>query len=233
MANQQGPPPPHLPVQDREAVRRWHDNPPLTEPTIHTPLSGHLAESSRPEVDIDLEDHTQNHWILEKLVNDGTLHASHKDGASLLTLGNSDLLLAVERTPIPAGSAIPWSSLEVNETEAATAATLCFDILRGRDTPVHIRTSALQDLDEFTMAEQTGPHSLTSHINSDILTKGEWGKKEMQHLIVEACRPRVNTGHHTPRRRAGDDLPHSHCRTRENFVMIMLSLRVMSSSCLY
>jgi hypothetical protein len=104
----------------------------------------------------------------------------------------------VERTLIPAGSAIPWSSLEVNETEAATAATLCFDILRGRDAPVHIRTSALQDLDEFTMAEQTGLHSLTSHTNSDILTKGEWGKKRMHHLIVEACRPRVNTGHHTP-----------------------------------
>jgi WD40 repeat protein len=198
MANQQGSPPAHLPAQDREAARRWQDNPPSKEQTIRTPLSGHPAESSRPEVDIDLEDHTQDHRILAKLVKEVTLHASHKDGASLLTSGNSDLLLAVERTLIPAGSVIPWSSLEVNETETATAATLCFDILRGRDSPVHIRTSALQDLDEFTMAEQTGLHSLTSHINSDILTKGEWGKKRMHHLIVEACRLRVNTGHHTP-----------------------------------
>jgi ubiquitin C len=198
MANQQGPPPAHLPAQDREAARRWQDNPPSTEPTIRTPLSGHLAESSRPEVNTDLEDHTRNYAILAKLVNEGTLHASHKDGASLLTPGNSDLLPAVERTLVQAGSVIQWSSLEVTETEAATAATLCFDILRGRDTPVHIRTSALQDLDEFTMADQTGLHSLTSHTTSDILTKGEWGKKRMHHLIVEACRPRVNTGHHTP-----------------------------------
>jgi hypothetical protein len=170
MANQQGPPPLHLPAQDREAARRWHDNPPSTDPTIHTPLSGHLAESSRPEVDVDLEDHTRTYTILAQMINKGILHASHKDGASLLTLGNSDLFPAVERTLLQAGSVIPWPSLEVTETEAETAAILCFDILRGHDTPVHIRTSALQDLDEFTMAEQTGLHSLTSHTNSDMAT---------------------------------------------------------------
>jgi hypothetical protein len=205
MANQQGPPPLHLPAQDREAARRWYDNPPLTELTIHTPLSGHLAESSRPEVDVDLEDHTRTYTILAQMINKGILHASHKDGASLLTPGNSDLLPAVERTLIQAGSDIPWPSLEVTETEAETAAILCFDILRGRDTPVHIRTSAPQDLDEFTMAEQTGLHSLTRHTNSDLLTKGEWGKKKMHDLIVDACRPRINTGYHTP---LGDNTGH-------------------------
>ena len=197
MANQQGPPPPHLPAQDREAARRWHDNPPQPEPTIRTPLSGHLAESSRPEVGIDLEDHTITYAILAQLIAAGTLHASHKDGASLLTPGSSDLLIAMERTPLQAGSDVPWASLEVTEAEAASAADLGFKILRDRDTPVHIRTSALQDIDEFTMAEQNGPHSLTIHANSDILTKGEWGKKRMYELIVEACRARTNTGHHT------------------------------------
>ena len=193
----QGPPPPHLPAQDREAARRWHDNPPQPEPTIRTPLSGHLAESSRPEVGIDLEDHTITYAILAQLIAAGTLHASHKDGASLLTPGSSDLLIAMERTPLQAGSDVPWASLEVTEAEAASAADLGFKILRDRDTPVHIRTSALQDIDEFTMAEQNGPHSLTIHANSDILTKGEWGKKRMYELIVEACRARTNTGHHT------------------------------------
>jgi hypothetical protein len=104
----------------------------------------------------------------------------------------------MERTLIQAGSDVPWPSLEVTEAEAATSATLCFDELRVRDTPVHIRTSALQDLDEFTMTEQTGPHSLTCHANSDILTKGEWGKKRMYELIVDTCRAHTNTGHHTP-----------------------------------
>ncbi len=97
-----------------------------------------------------------------------------------------------------AGSDIPWPSLEVTEAEATTAANLGFEILRDRGTPVHIRTSAIQDIDEFTMAEQNGLHSLTNHSNSDILTKGEWAKKRMYELILEACRTRTNTGHHTP-----------------------------------
>ncbi len=41
------------------------------------------------------------------------------------------------------------------------------------------------------------------------------------------------TGHCTLQQRAGEDPPHAHCRTRENIVLIMLFLTVVSSSCLY
>ena len=59
---------------------------------------------SRPEVAIDLEDHTLTYGILTQLIEDGTLHDSHKDGDSLLTPGRSDLLIVMEWTPLEADS---------------------------------------------------------------------------------------------------------------------------------
>ena len=197
MANTQGPPLTHQPPQDQEAYEKWRTNPPQATITHRSPLTGHLGESSRPMVDASLEDNTSNLSLLHQLVTERTLHATHKDGHSLVTPGHSDLLPVIERTTLQAGRGVPWHLLEVTTAEATNAAELLFTVLRVQDTPIHVRTDPAEEIDEFLMCKQVGPDSIASYTTSNILTKGEWGKTPLEGLIRNAARERTSTAYHT------------------------------------
>ena len=197
MANTQGPPLKHQPLQDREAYEKWRANPSQATLTYRSPLSGHLGESSRPAVDTSLEDNTSNLSLLHQLITEKTLHVTHKDGHSLVTPGHSDLLPAIERSTLQAGRSVLWHLLEVTAAEANDAAELLFTTLRAHDTPIHVRTDPAEEIDEFLMRKQVGPHSLTGYTTSNILTKGEWGQAPLEGLIRNAARERTSTAHHT------------------------------------
>ena len=166
-------------------------------PTYRCLLSEHIAESSRPIVNTSLEDNTYDLTILKQLITEGTLHVTHKDGHSLVTPGNSDFLPAIERTVLQAGKGILWHLLEVTASEANDAVTLLFTTLRSQDTPIHVRTSPAEEIDEFLMHNQVGPDSLASYTTSNILTKGEWSQAPLEGLIRNATRDHTNTAHHT------------------------------------
>ena len=197
MTDTQGPPQKHQPVQDQEAYERWHNNPSQALPTYRSPLSEHIAGSSRPTVNTSLEDNTYDLSLLKQLITEGTLHVTHKDGHSLVTPGHSDLLPAIERTIQQAGKGILWHLLEVTAPEANDAAELLFTTLRAQDTPIHIRTGPADEIDELLMRDQVGPDSLASYTTSNILTKGEWSQAPLVGLIRNATRERTNTAHHT------------------------------------
>jgi hypothetical protein len=197
MANLQGPPLQHQPLQDREAYEKWKTAPASAPPYFSSVLSGHLGESSRHPVDASLEDNTFSLSLLQQLISEGTLQITHKDGHSLVTPGHSDLLPSIERTPQQAGTRILWHLLDVTETEAKEAVVLLLTSLRAKDTPIHIRTNLDHDIDELLMRRQEGPDSLASHTTSNILTKGEWSQVPFNALLREATRDRVNTAHHT------------------------------------
>ena len=197
MASPQGPPLKHQPLQDHEAYEKWSASPALASPYFSSSLSGHIGESSRPTVDTSLEDHTFDLSLLQQIISEGTLQITHKDGHSLVTPGRSDLLPAIERTPQQAGKRVLWHLLDVTASEAKDAAVLLLSTLRAKDTPIHIRTSPDQEIDELLMSLQVGPDSLASHTTSNILTKGEWGQAPLDELIRNATRERTSTAHHT------------------------------------
>ena len=197
MANLQGPPLKHQPIQDQEAYERWRAAPTQASPDLRSPLSGHIGESSRPTVDTSLEDNTFDLSLLQQIITEGTLQVTHKDGHSLVTPGHSDLLPAIERTPQQAGKGVPWHLLEVTASEANDAAVLLLTTLRAQDTPIHVRTAPDEEIDELLMRMQVGPDSLASYTTSNILTKGEWGKAPFEVLIRNAARERTSTAHHT------------------------------------
>ena len=163
--------------------------------TYRSPLSEHIAESSRPTVNTSLEDNTYDLSLLKQLITEGTLHVTHKDGHSVVTPGHSDLLPVIELTIQQAGKGILWHLLEVTASEANDAAALLFTTLRAQDTPIHVRTSPAEEIDEFLMHNQVGPDSLASYTTSNILTKGEWSQAPLEGLIRNATRERTNTAH--------------------------------------
>jgi len=197
MANLQGPPLIHQPIQDHEAYEKWCATTTQASPHFSRPLSGHLGESSRPTVDASLEDHTFDLSLLQQIITEGTLQITHKDGHSLVTPGRSDLLPAIERTSQQAGKGVLWHLLDVTASEANDAAVLLLITLRAQDTPIHIRTAPDEEIDELLMRLQVGPDSLASYTTSHILTKGEWGRAPFDGLIRNAVRDRISTEHHT------------------------------------